>query len=103
MPEGIRNGLWLDAILFYGLEKKNQEEVKKYEQLFKPSPILAKISVYGATATSFLLKGDNDEAVKNFNLAIQNKNQAVDKGIAEFLKLKFEKEIKRITFRPSLI
>ncbi|MCZ8354370.1 MAG: hypothetical protein O9340_06535 [Cyclobacteriaceae bacterium] len=103
VPDGIRNGLWLDAILFYGLEKKNKDEVMKYEQLFKPSPILAKISIHGATATSFLLKGDNDEAVKNFNLAIQNKNQAVDKGIAEFLKLKFEKEIKRITFRPTLI
>jgi hypothetical protein len=92
VPEGIRNGVWLEGVLFYTLVKPDYEKALTYWKMYKPAALISKILVLGAEAAILKVEGKYSEAKVKFREAIASENQAIDKGISVFLAEVFKRE-----------
>ncbi|MCZ8022407.1 MAG: M50 family metallopeptidase [Cyclobacteriaceae bacterium] len=85
VPEGIRNGVWLEGVIFYGLVKPDYEKAIGYWSKYKPAALIAKVLALGAEATVLKLQNESEASEQKFKEAIASQYQAIDKGIGFYL------------------
>jgi hypothetical protein len=93
VPEGIRNGVWLEGVIFYGLVKPDTEKAIAYWNKYKPAALIAKVLALGAEATILKLQNKSEASEQKFKEAIASQYQAIDKGIGFYLVSVFSKEL----------
>jgi hypothetical protein len=82
IPDGVRNGVWLDAAYFYAFAKKDLVEANLYWAKFTPSAVIPKAHILATEASLSYLNNDNTKALSNLALAIEQLPNMMDKGLA---------------------
>ena len=88
IPEGIKNGVWLDAAFFYAFGRKDLAQAEHFLSQYKPSPIVPKAQILATEAAFNYLKNDFDTALLKINKALKELPNMMDKGVGVALENK---------------
>ncbi|WP_462249784.1 M50 family metallopeptidase [Ferruginibacter sp.] len=88
IPQGIRNGVWLDAAFFYAFAKQDIDVATKYWNEFKPTAIIPKAQVFATEAAMSVLINENDISLRKIEASLNEIHNMIDKGGAVALQEK---------------
>ena len=86
IPEGIRNGVWLEAAFFYAYAKKDLAKAEAFWQQYRPAPLIPKAQILATETALAFLKNDSETALSKAEAALQELPNMMDKGVSVALK-----------------
>jgi hypothetical protein len=85
IPNGVRNGVWLEAAFFYAIAKQDLNSALLYWNKFKPSPIVPKAQLFATEAAISYLKNERVTAETKIAAALHELPNMTDRGLAAVL------------------
>lgn len=85
IPEGIRNGVWLDAAFFYAYAKKDLPTASRFWAQFKPTAMIPKAQILATEAALCAVKNEPEKMLSTIDAAMRALPDMMDKGMATAL------------------